>query len=119
MKETVIDLMLAMMPLMKPFMWTGVGIALIGVMLLLAQIIFKSNTRKAMKWTTALVFAASIFFIGAQIAGYLLNMTPAINFGDSSKFEFILVGFWQIGVGFLLVSMVLKFAGLSKQRTPA
>jgi hypothetical protein len=115
MKETVINLMLAMMPYMKPFMWTGVGIAVAGLLLLLAQYIFKTNTRRATKWTTVLVFVASVFFILAQVAGYLLNMTPAINFGDSANFEFVLVSFWQIGVGFLLVSIVLKFAGSAKR----
>ena len=115
MKDTVIELMLAMMPLMKPFMWTGVGIASLGLLLLLTQFVFKTNTSKAARLSAIAVFAASVFFIFAQIAGDLLNMTPAINFGDSSKFEFILVSFWQIGLGFLVVSILLKFAGSKKQ----
>lgn len=105
------------MPLMKPFMWAGVAMAAAGLMLLLAQYLFKANTHKATKFMNILVFIAALFFIFAQVAGYLLNMTPAINFGDSSNFEFILVSFWEIGLGFLLVSVLLKFAGTSR-RTP-
>lgn len=111
MKESIVDLMLTMMPLMKPFMWVGVGISGVGILLILMKYLFKSDMRSARKWTTALVFVAAIFFISAQIAGYLLNMTPAINFGDSSQFEFILVSFWKIGVGFLVISLLLKFVG--------
>jgi len=114
MKESIVDLMLTMMPLMKPFMWVGVGISALGILLILAQYLFKSDMRKAKKWTTALIFVAALFFILAQIAGYLLNMTPAINFGDSSQFEFILVSFWKIGLGFLIVTVLLKFTGKTR-----
>jgi len=114
MKESIVDLMLTMMPLMKPFMWAGVGISVFGILLLLIKYLFKSDMRSARKWTSALVFVAALFFILAQVAGYLLNMTPAINFGDSSQFEFILVSFWQIGVGFLVISLLLKLAGSAR-----
>lgn len=42
-------------------------------------------------------------------------MPPTINFGDSSKFEFILVSFWQIGVALLIASLVIKY--LAKIKT--
>jgi len=115
MKDSIINLMLAMMPLMKPFMWAGVTIAAIALLLLMMQLVFKTNTFKATKFMNMLVLIAAVFFIFAQIAGYFLNMTPAINMGDSSNFEFILISFWKIGVGFLAVSLLLKFAGSTKR----
>ena len=115
MKDSLIDMMVTMMPLMKPFMWTGAGIAILGVLLLFSQLLFKSNTSAGIRWATRFVFLVSGFFIAAQIAGYFLSMPPTVNFGDSSKFEFILVSFWQIGLAFFVVAAVLKFVGASNR----
>ncbi|VAW56372.1 hypothetical protein MNBD_GAMMA07-571 [hydrothermal vent metagenome] len=109
MKDTLIDMMVAMMPLMKPFMWLGVVVAAIGIILIVTNFALKSNMQKAVTWSARIVLGVSIFFIIAQVMGYFLSMPPTINFGDSSKFEFILVSFWQIGAGFLVVSFIIKF----------
>lgn len=111
MKDAMIDMMVTMMPLMKPFMWVGVVFAIIGIAFVVANFVLKSDVHKVVVWSGRLVFAVSIFFILAQLAGYFLNMPPTINFGDSSKFEFILVSFWQIGVAFLIAGFIIKFAG--------
>jgi len=110
MKDTMIDMMVMMMPLMKPFMWAGIIAAAIGIALIVANMLLKNNSNKIIIWSNRVVFGISIFFIAAQIAGYFLSMPPTINFGDSSKFEFILVSFWQIGVAFLVAGIVIKFA---------
>ncbi len=115
MKDTMIDVMVSMMPYMKPFMWIGVAAAALGFTLIIAKIALKSNTSKGILWSGRIVFAASIFFIAAQIAGHFLSMPPAINFGDSTKFEFILVSFWQIGLAFLVAAIAFKFTSTSKQ----
>jgi len=110
MKDTMIDMMVSMMPLMKPFMWAGIVAAAIGIALLVANMLLKNNSNKIIIWSNRVVFGISIFFIAAQIAGYFLSMPPTINFGDSSKFEFILVSFWQIGVAFLVAGIAIRFA---------
>lgn len=114
MKDTLIDMMVTMMPLMKPFMWLGVIFAALGIILIVANFALKSNMQTAVTWTARIVLSVSIFFIVAQAMGYLLSMPPTINFGDSSKFEFVLVSFWQIGVGFLVASLIIKFLGRQK-----
>jgi len=117
MKDMMIDMMITMMPYMKPFMWVGVVVAVLGIVFIIANYLFKSNMQKAVAWSGRIVFGVSIFFIAAQLAGYFLNMPPTVNFGDSSKFEFILVSFWQIGVAFLVAGLVIKFAGAAKKST--
>jgi len=117
MKDSMIDMMVMMMPYMKPFMWIGVVAVIAGILLVIANLAFKSNTLKASTLLGRVVFGVSIFFIAAQLAGYFLNMPPTINFGDSSKFEFILVSFWQIGAAFLVAGFIIKFAGKSNNTT--
>ena len=111
MKDFMIDLMVNMMPFMKPFLWFGVVVAAIGLLFVLAQALLKSDNQAIIVWTARIVFTVAIFFLSAQLAGHLLSMPPTINFGDSSKFEFILVSFWQIGLAFLISGLVIKFAG--------
>lgn len=111
MKDMLIDMMVAMMPFMKPFMWFGVAAAVIGLIFVITKFLFKGNTNKGIAWSGKIVFTASIFFLLAQITGQLLSMPPTINFGDSTKFEFILVSFWQIGLAFFIAALIIKFVG--------
>ncbi len=106
-----------MMPYMKPFMWFSVAIVVIGTLLVLGQLAFKSNGNKGIVWSVRVTFVAALFFLAAQAAGVYLSMSPTVNFGDSSKFEFNLVSFWQIGLGFLIAAIILKVLGKSKQDT--
>lgn len=115
MKDTMIDMMVAMMPFMKPVMWVGVIVAIIGLTFIATKIIFKMDMQKSITWSVRIALSTAIFFLVAQVAGYFLNMPPTINFGDSSKFEFILVSFWQVGVALLIASLVIKY--LAKMNT--
>jgi len=119
MKDSMIDMMLAMMPYMKPFMWFGVVIVIIGALLILTRIVSKSNGNSAITWTVRIAFISAGFFLAAQAAGVYLSMAPTVNFGDSSKFEFILVSFWQIGLAFLIAAVIMKLLGGKKQQSAA
>ncbi len=115
MKDSMIDMMVVMMPYMKPFMYFGAIIAIAGFVFIIASIAFKMNNKKAITWTSRIVLMAAFFFMAAQAAGYFLSMPPTVNFGDSSKFEFILVSFWQIGLAFLVTGIVIKvISGFNK-----
>lgn len=115
MKDIMIDIMVSMMPIMKPFMWFGVAVTIIGFLFVIAKFVLKSDNSKIIVWSGRFVFLVSVFFLLAQLAGQFLNMPPTINFGDSSKFEFILVSFWQIGVAFLVSGLIIKFIGASNR----
>lgn len=114
MKDVFVDMMVAMMPLMKPFMWFAVAVAMLGLVLAVSNWLFKTEIRKSVLWSGRIVLAAAGFFLAAQFAGYVLSMPPAVNFGDASKFEFILVSFWQIGLALLIVGLVIRFAGKAR-----
>lgn len=96
MKQTLLDLMTAMMPLMMPLVWIG-GIAAAASILLLAA----RRTRFA-RWGAYLTVALGVFFLACQGMGALLGAQPSINFGDPAKFEFYLVAFWKIGLALLI-----------------
>jgi len=109
MKDTMINIMVTMMPAMKPFMWFSTAIALLGFIFIMTNLIFKHKNMVLISWSAKIVLTTSILFFLAQMAGYFLNMPPTINFGDSSKFEFILISFWKIGLVFLLAGIVLRY----------
>lgn len=46
MKDTMIDMMVAMMPFMKPVMWVGVIVAIIGLTFIATKMIFNMDMQK-------------------------------------------------------------------------
>ena len=96
MKQTLLDLMSAMMPAMMPLVWTGGVAAGAAILLLLAK-----QARLA-RWAAGLTLAVAAFFLASQGMGAVLGAAPSINFGDPKQFEFILVPFWQIGLALLV-----------------
>ncbi len=115
MRDSLIDMMVAMMPLMKPFMWLGVVVVAASIILIVTNFALKGNMHKAISISAKIVLSVSVFFIAAHVMGYFLSMPPTINFGDSSKFEFILVSFWQIGAAFLIAGFIIKFLSGSEK----
>lgn len=111
MRQFMIDMMIMMMPAMKPMVYAGFALIAIGFALLLAHMLFRSNNGGYILLAGRILLGLAIFFIACQVAGMLLGMTPAINFGDFDKMEFILVPFWQIGAGFLVSALILGFIG--------
>ena len=101
MKQTLLDLMSAMMPFMMPLVWAGGIAAAASLGLLVAR-----RTRAA-RWGAGITLALGAFFLACQGMGALLGAQPSINFGDPSQFEFILVPFWQIGLGLLIPGAAL------------
>lgn len=110
MKDTLIDMMVTMMPLMKPLMWLAIVAAGLGLLLALGRIAFKRNTCNMVAWSSRIVLAIAVFFLASQGMGYMLNMPPTFNLGDSSKFEFILVSFWKVGAALLAAGMVIHYS---------
>lgn len=104
MKQFMLDMMTAMMPAMVPMVWIG------GVLTVLAIILYVLASKTGYKpalWAARGAMAFGIFFIVCQIAGYFLGAGPSINFGDPRKFEFILVGFWIIGLAMLIPGWIV------------
>jgi hypothetical protein len=117
MKNIMIDMMVTMMPYMKPVMWLGVIVTALGLLFVVANIAFNKDIKKGITWSIRIALATATFFLAAQLAGFLLNMPPTVNFGDSAKFEFILVSFWQIGSALLIASLIIKYlSGINRSK---
>jgi hypothetical protein len=66
--------------------------------------------KKALHWAgTALAVFGIIFLLGDG-AAQIMDMGASVNFGDASEFEFVLVRFWQMGLGLLIPGGILWFA---------
>lgn len=111
MRQFMIDMMILMMPAMKPMVYAGGVAAVIGFVLLIAHMLFRSDNGGYILLAGRILLGLSLFFFACQIAGMALGMPPKINFGDFSKMEFILVPFWQIAAAFLAASLFLGFFG--------
>lgn len=113
MKQMLLDMMVAMMPFMMPIVWIGYAAVAIGALALVGRMFLPALQNSNLALLGGRVAAAiGLFFIACQLAGMVLGATPAINFGDSKKFEFNLVPFWQIGAAFLLAGIIIGyFAG--------
>lgn len=106
MKQMMLDMMVKMMPFMMPLVYAGGVLIVIGILAALWQMI--GGRGGGVAWLAAwLLVILGVFFLASQIAGMVLGATPSINFGDSTKFEFDLKPFWQVGLGLLVPGALL------------
>ncbi|MDE2181554.1 MAG: transporter [Alphaproteobacteria bacterium] len=101
MKQTMLDLMVKMMPLMMPLVYVA-GVLLVTAVLSLAVHLTSDRAGGIARFAAWLLAAMGVFFLACQAAGMWLGATPSINFGDSAKFEFDLKPFWQVGLAMLI-----------------
>ena len=60
--------------------------------------------RKALLWFGGLLVAAGVAVVGASVVVTATKgAMPSLNLGDPSKFQFILVPAWAIGLGLAAV----------------
>ena len=105
MKPFLIDVMTKMMPFMKPLVWLA-GLSFLASLALV--VIGGHQWRTWARWTSAVTLVIGIFFLAAQGMGLLLGASPSINFGDASKFEFILVAFWKLGLASIGAWLIIQ-----------
>ena len=110
MKQTMLDMMVAMMPYMMPLVYAGGVLLALGVLATLVRLANGSAAGMA-RVDGGLLVALGIFFIACQVAGMVLGAQPAINFGDPTKFEFDLYPFWQIGLAMLVPGILIYMIG--------
>lgn len=110
MKQMMLDVMVKMMPFMMPLIYLGGVLIVIGTLAAIWQMIGGRGGRIA-KFAAWLLVVLGLFFLASQIAGMVLGATPSINFSDSTKFEFDLKPFWQVGLGLLVPGALLARLG--------
>lgn len=105
MKQTLMGLMTQMMPAMKPLFWAAVIAFLAGLAGALAG---GDGWRRLTRAAGGVLFAIGAFFLIAQGLGAWLGAAPSINLGDARRMQFILVPFWQLGLGCLAGGLLLR-----------
>jgi len=110
MKQTMIDLMTQMMPYMMPVAYAGAALLALGVVALLFWF-FTGWGTGLLRFAGRLAVIVGLFFLACQAAGMYLQMQPELNLGDATKFEFNTVGFWIVGLVFLIPGLVLRMFG--------
>ena len=110
MKQMLMDMMIAMMPAMKPMVWIGAAALGLGLVALVLRFTMGRHgwLKTTLKWSSVLLLILGAFFVIAQFMGQWLGMNPQINFGDPTKFEFKLMKFWQIGAIGLVAGLIYK-----------
>jgi TRAP-type mannitol/chloroaromatic compound transport system permease small subunit len=109
MHQFMLDMMAMMMPFMMPLVWVGVALIALGVLSVLTRLVSGGLLgNRGAAWAGTLLIVVGLFFIACQGAGMLLGATPAINFGDSTKYEFDLKPFWMVGLAFLIPGLVIR-----------
>jgi hypothetical protein len=111
----MLDLMVKMMPLMMPLVYIG-GVLLAAGALALAISIATGRAGGIARFAGWFLAALGVFFLACQAAGMWLGAAPSINFGDSTKFEFDLKPFWEIGLAMLAPGALIGwFAGPNRR----
>ena len=75
--------------------------------------------RKAFLWIGGVLCGIGVALIVASVVMNQLGLAASYNFGDPAKFQFVLVPFWQIGLGIAVVGTAcVAVSRWLKTRTP-
>ena len=113
MAQIMIDLMVAIMPYMKPVAYLGMVAAGLSFVLAISQILIGAGGRRA-KLTARLAIAVGLFFIACEVAGRFLGMEPTLLFSDDPFNREMFRNqwpFWTLGGTLVLSGMALRKLG--------
>jgi hypothetical protein len=74
--------------------------------------------QKALLGLGGLLCVVGALLIAANFVMGLMGFGTSVNFGDATKFEFILVPFWQIGLAVAVIGGACLFGSRRLNRTP-
>ncbi len=104
----MLDMMVMMMPWMKPMLYIGLAAAAAGLGLAAAKAAVSSETRlKGLLWSGRVAAGMGLFFLACEVMGTILGAAPKFNLGDPNKFEFWMVPFWHVGVLLLALGLLI------------
>lgn len=67
--------------------------------------------RVVLIWLGRALLAAGVVLVVANVAMHFMGLSASYNIGDPSKFEFVLISFWHIGLALIGLGAVSTFAG--------
>jgi hypothetical protein len=110
MKQFMIDMMVLMMPYMKPIVFAGLIALVLSVVLTVTQIF--AGTGGALAALAARIAALiGLFFIACEIAGRVLGMEPTLLFSADPFDRQMYVNqwpFWAVGAALLVAGLLVR-----------
>lgn len=112
------DLMLQMLSMMMPYMiyifYFGALVAVAGAIMLVLNLL-NGSMDGPLRLMGKILIGVALFYLACELAGAYLGAKPSHNFGDESKFEFILVRFWKVGIASLVIGSIYLLLGKRQQ----
>jgi hypothetical protein len=62
--------------------------------------------RRGLFWIGVVLLMLGVGLVGASVMMSYLGLSPSFNLGDPSKFQFILVPFWQVGLAIAVLGVI-------------
>jgi hypothetical protein len=62
-------------------------------------------------WFGRACLVVGFLVLAASVVMHFVGLSASYNIGDPSKFQFILISFWQIGIAIMCVGAVSILAG--------
>ncbi|MGO9172080.1 MAG: hypothetical protein ACLP7P_08960 [Rhodomicrobium sp.] len=104
----MLDMMVMMMPWMKPLLYIGLLAVVAGLALTVAKPMIACEPRlKGLLWSGRIAVGMGLFFFACEGMGAILGAAPQFNLGDATKFEFRMVPFWHAGALLLLCGLFI------------
>ncbi len=109
MNAFLMNMMVMMMPYMKPILYIGLVAAALGFILGMAKPVLGMSRARliGLLWSGRAATIVGLFFLACEGMGAMLGAAPQFNLGDSSKFEFWMVPFWQPGAALLVSGLII------------
>ncbi len=81
------------------------------VLLLVTIFILVTKTAASALGMGRFLLIMGIIYIMCQIAGIFLGLSASVNFGDFMNWQNLIVEFWKLGVGMIIVGSALSISG--------
>jgi hypothetical protein len=67
--------------------------------------------RTGLIWFGSVALIVGLLLIAANVALHFMGISASYNIGDPSRDEFLLISFWQIGTGLVVIGVGALLAG--------
>ena len=113
MAQFMIDMMVMMMPYMKPTAYAGIAAATLGVVLAASQALMGAGGGLA-QLAAKIAITIGLFFVACETAGRLIGMEPTLLF-SSDPFDREMFRnqwpFWSLGCALVVTGAASRRAG--------
>lgn len=113
MAQFMIDMMVMMMPYMKPILYIGLAALTLSLLLFAAQAM-SGNGGALAALAVKIAIGVGFFFVACEIAGRLLGMEPTLLF-SADPFDREMYRnqwpFWAMGAALLLAALAVQRIG--------